>query len=72
MYGVRPYLHLGEEAVQQVDGVEQHVGRQVVPHLQAAQHVHRAVAGPSGDLSMLLSNTYITNTELMLIGILNR
>jgi len=40
----RTYLHFREEAVHEVDGAEQDVGGQVVPHLEAAEHMCGAIA----------------------------
>ena len=43
------HLHLREESVDAGDGVEEDVGRQVVPHLEAAQDVRGPVPHPAGD-----------------------
>lgn len=37
-------LHLGEESIDQIDGGVQHVAGQLVPHLQATQHMGGSVA----------------------------
>lgn len=50
---LRTDLHLGQEAVDQVNGREQDVVRQFVPDLEAAQHVRCAVACTNGDLAIL-------------------
>lgn len=50
---LRPDLHLGQEAVDQVNGREQDVVRQLVPNLEAAQHVGGTVARSDGDFAIL-------------------
>ena len=50
---LRPDLHLGEKAIDEIDGVEEDVVGQVVPHLKAAQDVSGSVARSDGDLAVL-------------------
>lgn len=50
---LRPDLHLGQEAVDQVNGREQDVVRQLVPNLEAAQHMGGTVARSDGDFAIL-------------------
>lgn len=50
---LRTDLHLGQEAVDQVNGREQDVVRQFVPDLEATQHVRCPVPGSDGDLAIL-------------------
>lgn len=50
---LRLHLHLGEEPIDEVDGGVQHIAGQLVPDLQAAQHVGGAVARSNGDFAIL-------------------
>lgn len=50
---LRADLHLGQEAINQVNGSEQDIVRQLVPNLQAAQHMGRSVAGADRDFAIL-------------------
>ena len=46
---IETHLHLREESIDAGDCVEEDVGRQVVPHLEAPQDVRGPVAHPAGD-----------------------
>lgn len=50
---LRSDLHLGEEAIDEIDGVEQDVFWQIVPDFEAAQDVSGSIARSNRDFTIL-------------------